>query len=807
MFTKFKIQMRLLSGDATYKLDGSLFFEDLVTECQCDMERPSLESFVDKTRQSELLRGFNKDGVQVPIHSSRINFLYSGLFDEKHKIGVGGEVRKQLLDEKSMDRLLLHFAPPGSGKTFGNIKYACKFPSIYVMCNAGLATGSIWKDASFSIFQQKMGILLAKNEHIIEGDSCILIFLIARIFYYRFLLQKFKDLTPTEFLIAQMNGYQPFLVDICKRTYAKLNRLSYEEILKVLDNLMRPLINVGLRLIIDEANVISDVSKTGERFLTPGCTLRGLLPSWISLVLENFIFRQIVVSGTNFSIDLGDELMSTVGKYDLSSPFLCNYDYLNSTSAIVAALKQFLYVEDCEAVLQDEDCMIRLIGRVRLLTNVIEDIPGMIGERQVDLSIDIKPTSLRAAIDKSYKTILGNLYDLMKSKYNCLNEKEKSEFLETIRALTLSQSFAKPFVIRTIQASQHILDVGLLLLKEITSEYSSQNLERNVRCSYWSLFEPVAFECCTKFIADHGNTSPLLHKEGRKLSKHLETHQFHDASHGKLFERCCLEAACEFSLQNSNAKFCDWPIVKHFLVKYKDSVKFPEWITKVPISFKRFGTAKDLGYSDDADAIQKMFSGNTSNILMPENQFGADGLANSVFGGYNYVTEWSFKLFHNGVPWGEHVKSYKTTDPNWIYSTQRGEVDFERAKVENLEREMQIQGQSWNGSILNKIITKYFQPSKKQIHTDVKKLLTGNIGGVLRIHVEIPYAKGCRERPMPKVEVNGTDVAIWVSLDELDALFPSDKTIVKDMRTLLAMEGGMSEEKKTEKNKNQLTSE
>jgi len=67
--------------------------------------------------------------------------------------------------------------------------------------------------------------------------------------------------------------------------------------------------------------------------------------------------------------------------------------------------------------------------------------------------------------------------------------------------------------------------------------------------------------------------------------------------------------------------------------------------------------------------------------------------------------------------------------------------------------------------------------------------------------VEIPYAKGCRERPMPKVEVNGTDVAIWVSLDELDALFPSDKTIVKDMRTLLAMEGGMSEEKKPKKTK------
>jgi len=74
--------------------------------------------------------------------------------------------------------------------------------------------------------------------------------------------------------------------------------------------------------------------------------------------------------------------------------------------------------------------------------------------------------------------------------------------------------------------------------------------------------------------------------------------------------------------------------------------------------------------------------------------------------------------------------------------------------------------------------------------------------------VEIPYAKGCRERPMPKVEVNGTDVAIWVSLDELDALFPKDKTIVKDMKTLLAMEGGMSEAKKqNKKNKNQLTSE
>jgi len=147
-----------------------------------------------------------------------------------------------------------------------------------------------------------------------------------------------------------------------------------------------------------------------------------------------------------------------------------------------------------------------------------------------------------------------------------------------------------------------------------------QTLESSLHYSFWSLFEPVVFQCCTKFIADHDNKSSLLHKESRRLSEHVE--QFHDPSHAKLFGRCCLEAACEFSLKNPKAKFCDWPIVKHFLVKYKDSVKFPEWITKVTVSFQQFGIAKDFGYSTDAEAIQRMFSENTTNILMPEISLG-----------------------------------------------------------------------------------------------------------------------------------------------------------------------------------------
>jgi len=118
----------------------------------------------------------------------------------------------------------------------------------------------------------------------------------------------------------------------------------------------------------------------------------------------------------------------------------------------------------------------------------------------------------------------------------------------------------------------------------------------------------------------------------------------------------------------------------------------------------------------------------------------------------------------------------------------KGRVDFEKIKVGNLESEMEIQNKPWNGNILNKIITKYFQLSNKQSHAEVKKLLTDKIGGVLRIHVEIPYARECGKGQMPKVEVNGNDVVIWVSLDELDTLFPNDKTIVQDMKTLLVLE-------------------
>jgi hypothetical protein len=59
-----------------------------------------------------------------------------------------------------------------------------------------------------------MSTFFIDNNHIIHGDCLILRFILARLVHLYLLLNYKKDLTPEEYYLSQLNGFQDFMVNV-----------------------------------------------------------------------------------------------------------------------------------------------------------------------------------------------------------------------------------------------------------------------------------------------------------------------------------------------------------------------------------------------------------------------------------------------------------------------------------------------------------------------------------------------------------------------------------------------------------------
>jgi len=155
-------------------------------------------------------------------------------------------------------------------------------------------------------------------------------------------------------------------------------------------------------------------------------------------------------------------------------------------------------------------------------------------------------------------------------------------------------------------------------------------------------------------------------------------------------------------------------------------------------------------------------------------------------------------MYSHGVPWHEHLKSFKTTDPSWCYSKQKKlQIQNNFKFFEDLNySDLRVFGLSYDGNNfigMQSLIPLLFET------TDATKLFQETlsqkgIGGILRIHVEWTHPQNCR-----KLEcfVEKDTVSIWITMHNLKLLLPND--IVELLEAFLAkdvFQGRASKKKK-----------
>jgi len=204
------------------------------------------------------------------------------------------------------------------------------------------------------------------------------------------------------------------------------------------------------------------------------------------------------------------------------------------------------------------------------------------------------------------------------------------------------------------------------------AEKVEENVNKKLTYTYYRIREPIVFLACTSFLKDKKLSSEFLQKIFQTFEEHLYAYGFSDSGHGKLFEKCIAASLIQMT-KGKNLTFSQLPFIKILVEEYK--VTLPSWMNSVICEFKDFG----LPIGDETKSISNMIKNNSKYLMMPSNFLGQD-LFNclSTFNKSIYTISLSSKLFHNGVPWNEHIKSYKTTDINYCYSQQQKHKGFKK---------------------------------------------------------------------------------------------------------------------------------
>jgi len=410
-----------------------------------------------------------------------------------------------------------------------------------------------------------------------------------------------------------------------------------------------------------------------------------------------------------------------------------------------------------------------LVGRVRLIATTIEKLPTEI-LRDAELRVNTKAQLLCLAIEKTFGEGVDDTHELIKRVFSSFSKDEYSkrrseleeDFIDKIESLSLSSSIKDRLMLPT-QDQFDVVGMGLTVAAEVNVgqvTYQSEEL----LFKYYTVREEMVVRACVRFLALHRSDTSMTKAVYEQLIDHLQQHQFTDSAHGKLFERCVMASICQMT-QGKKMTVSQLPFLSEDCIG-KD-VKLPDWTKEVQVDIDSYGTARELQFADDIAVVNSMISSGKKILLMPLNAMGNDGI--TLLHGTGKVLfpiTISVKMYSEGVPWKEHLKSFKTTDPTWSYSQEIDDL-LEKAGVdENIDRA--------KFSDLNKQVQQYFKKTDKT-KTFQKLFEKSPIGGILRIHVEWTCPQGC---PDLRVIVTGNEVLVWITMQNIEYLIPELQAIL-----------------------------
>lgn len=327
--------------------------------------------------------------------------------------------------------------------------------------------------------------------------------------------------------------------------------------------------------------------------------------------------------------------------------------------------------------------------------------------------------------------------------------------------------------------------MGLTVAAEIivgSFSYVSDVLE----FKYYMVREKMVVQACVEFLALRKGDSSMIENVYEQLTNHLRRFQFKENSHSKLFERCVMASLCQMT-KGKKLTVSELPILSEDSIGIENVNKLPQWTKEVEIDIESYGTAREHAFQDDLNAIESMITSSRVILLMPLNFMGQDAISVLHYKEKLFLVSISVKMYVDGVPWKEHLKSLKTTDYTWSYSQEdgdklakakAGDMVIDKATLKDLYKQIQL----------------YFKKTDK---TDnfLLQFDKSKVGGVLRIHVEWTHPQG-----FPDLKCIVTDdgqVLVWITMNNIQHLLPE---LVEILSGYLAKDVFERREAKRQKN-------
>lgn len=647
-----------------------------------------------------------------------------------------------------------------------------------------------WRDESFQMFDKNLSLLMSSNDYILLGDALILRFILSRLVHLLVLKSLDSNLTPEEFYLHQINGNQnKLLLPIYHFIEEELSGCSIASLTQLIMDSINALGLPKVRIVLDEINSL--VLKYSSGFLCMNGKLRSLLTYLVESlsVLSNKI--EISLSGTEFTLSLLQLLSSAFLRVKEQPLKFTDYKFVQTPMEVRSILESWLDLSGIDFNnLGIQEHLRMLVGRIRHLTTTVEGLPSII-IRNKDISD--KGQLLKLAIQETFMEGVRYIANRLSLKFNSyekmsnLSYVEKQQLQERLMNIVeiLSFSSAIKDEVRIVTKQQtDVVSLGLTVAMDV-ADTLVQNKGFTFQLRYHAIREMSVLYGCFLFLSVNKKEGFITQRVYKQLANHIQLYHFTDSSHGKLFERCVFASLCE---QHNRQKqttmmLSDLPILSKECLGADPHQILPKWLFEVPwkLSSGRYGTFRELDQIDDFDCLKQMQSGGmTPAILIPGNSMGQDGISLYPENQSSYLVDVSCKLFSDGVPWPEHLKSFKTTDPQWSYSEQTtikikgddGKEVFKHYNDLNLRdlKQLNLHYDGTDASSMERIIPNLFIATQEtQKFRDYLKTL--NLGGTLRIHVEWTVPQGCNNL---RYAIDGNNVSVWITQSNIQFLLPED---------------------------------
>ena len=476
-------------------------------------------------------------------------------------------------------------------------------------------------------------VRVSEEEFIDVAKNRIRVEILARLLLLARLAHDNADVTPTQFLLSQLNGGQTFIAKAVHHLRGYLDT-DTQAVMHELNDALKPLLdrNEGairqqhqplsppssrpatpakprLLFALDEANTGYTKVLYGRFHSLSANQPRGVASPIIQVVsqLNLQVPFSLIVSGTSMSMRRGDSVQSDIGK---SRGSLFKVFGMAHNTSPSWCLSQLINLDGCPLDAEDAES---LIGRHRLVARVVEGLPALVASSNGAAKQAILKSAVKASVHAHAERLTARLRAVLREGPNVVQDtvKKNAKLLDKmVVASALFQGRVR-FPPGEQDTDTDFVELGLCGTKEEFQGALS-----------WTLAEPFAKTCVQDVLKDECADS-LLKALTLHATKDLEN--VIAALGKKTTARGLLVEPLEFipflGKDYQDKAVSQIPLLQG-IKKLHPDLNFPAWCNTVQFKATRYGNADSLGIKDECKflasevAIGTIFS--PSNVLRPD---------------------------------------------------------------------------------------------------------------------------------------------------------------------------------------------